>query len=945
MSIETQKIIWKDDEEVSKTEVDKPTIDELIAGVSRLIPVKDALYKVVGNYNTEGTLNEPDPDHKAVMKADMITTYYDYNADTSAADAATQWQYLLDGRFAEHVNGLFYSKGLAGGEFTDVKWTSASENLDYSNSLVTLSTLGSVLSGLTTQNIPYIRYGDPGSNGQGAAATGVTGIVRGYVDTSDSFYSYHYSAGIATVEGSSTWIPGYSGTGTTPVYWNTTDSKVGNALVTVNALTGYATGKNALNTVLSQNVPYAASSDTTSVGAMGITGVMRGYNEADATFYSLTYSSGTATAAQKAPGYTGDSPAATQTKWEFTDSKLNNALVTVGALKDYVAANATAGSATTVMANWVWGSADELSESSTDLAIDRFYVAEGKAGNYNDYSRWTWQDLGGTNAKFMSYNDHTKAASTVNVNADSYSRAVLSAHAIANILGDAMTQSIPSMPLPAAGNTTVPTMGISGIARKYEKDSNTWYSVTYTMTGNTWKTAWKPGTTFDPYNLPANFNLRAYNSNTSTDANTNNALVTVGALKDYVAARTWGGATVYEFVIDPSNSSPSTAVTYPAGCQNERFAPAGMDFASDKWRYGDWENAFFMPTPVILKLDGTELCELNPNDYTLKKGGGASGIADLATEGNAMMRWPQVWWKFEYEGRLMHVYVADRQVNETFHCYTHYNKNGVLKDFIYTMIYQPCKDTEHLGASTDKPILRSMSGQTIATNNSGTNEILWAENNNTLQITANWSLMDYGMLQMIEWLAVLIGKSLDTQTIFGQGRSASGNELQTTGDLDKKGLFYGKNNNATSVKVFGMENIFANYWKRINGLCYSTTQGFKYKLTETTLDGSTKNGYAKAGDDTSTAGYLTDVGTLTGTTGSYISGYVLTPRGIFPKIISGTQTTYIPDGVWFAGTASFAYFGGCYLAGLLCGFFALALDHAVSHAGVNVGPTLSCKPL
>ena len=295
----------------------------------------------------------------------------------------------------------------------------------------------------------------------------------------------------------------------------------------------------------------------------------------------------------------------------------------------------------------------------------------------------------------------------------------------------------------------------------------------------------------------------------------------------------------------------------------------------------------------------------------------------------------------------MHVYVADRQVNETFHCYTHYNKNGVLKDFIYTMIYQPCKDTEHLGASTDKPILRSMSGQTIATSSGASDGMVWAQNNGE-----GWNYMDYGMVQMLQWLAVLIARSLDLNAIFGGGRninvSSPVNVNLTTGEFDKKGLFYAKDNSRTSgMKAFGMDNLLGNAWKWINGCAFASNLRFRYKLTETTLDGSTKNGYATDTSDAQLAGYLEDV-PLTYNSGSgAIKRIVLNERGIFPVAISTDASNPVfqhPDGFYFVNKNGFAcWFGGWY--GGRGGFFTAAINHPANFTHQDHGHSLAYKPI
>ena len=394
-------------------------------------------------------------------------------------------------------------------------------------------------------------------------------------------------------------------------------------------------------------------------------------------------------------------------------------------------------------------------------------------------------------------------------------------------------------------------------------------------------------------------------------------------------------AIIYEFTINPNDSNPATRVSYPAGCVNENFTPAKMNFATDQFEYGDWEHAFFQPRPVMVKFNGQVDYELYKDDYTLKSDGYTpSDVANTSYAGNAMIAFPQVWFKYEMDGPLMHVYVSNKQVDESYHCYTHYNKLGVLVDEIFIMIYQPAKDTAWRGTTTD-PLMRSISGTTILTNNSGTNEILWAENTNKKATGANWSLWDYGMFQMINMLLTLMGRSTDCEKTYGCGRYSGANSK--TGEADKKGMFYGTSGNGM-LKIFGIENCYANYWKRCNGCCYSTTDGLRVKLTETTIDGSTVQGY-----NTDGTGYVHNTGTFTGSSGGYISQATLNENGIFPTVASGSATTYFCDGLWWAN-GGFAIVGGSYDNGSLAGCFTVVLDGAVSFSSSYRGGSLSCKP-
>ena len=70
---------------------------------------------------------------------------------------------------------------------------------------------------------------------------------------------------------------------------------------------------------------------------------------------------------------------------------------------------------------------------------------------------------------------------------------------------------------------------------------------------------------------------------------------------------------------------------------------------------------------------------------------------------------------------------------------------------------------------------------------------------------------------------MLIGKSTNTQTVFGNGNmqsyvSDSNTGVVAAGTLNAMGMFFGYNANNKAVKVFGMENLWGNVWKIENGI-------------------------------------------------------------------------------------------------------------------------------
>lgn len=401
----------------------------------------------------------------------------------------------------------------------------------------------------------------------------------------------------------------------------------------------------------------------------------------------------------------------------------------------------------------------------------------------------------------------------------------------------------------------------------------------------------------------------------------------------------------YGFEIDGSESNPSSAVTYIADAVG--FTPAAMNYGTNAFDYGSWEDAFFMPRPCMLKSDGTVDYYLDPDDYTKKEDGTASDIANTAYDGNAMMEWGRnrckIWIKIQpsSDRHSAKVWIADNQVDSKFHDYSFHNCKGESAEHFYTPIYN---------GSVISSKMRSLSGQTVSKTLTGTAEITAAKANNP-STDELWNIECFADRVLINMLLILMGKSLDTQTVFGQGANSGGseavNDTFTTGVHDTKGLFYGTNSGAVSantfgncVKVFGMENYYGFQWRRTNGLILNNG-ATKYKLTYGTEDGS-----ATAGYNTDGTNYKDASVTPSGTSGGYISAAIFTEDGMFSDTMSGSASTYFCDGAWFnnSGVRS-ALFGGPSIHGAGVGAFYLRLDNTVSTADWAFGASVSCKPL
>ena len=283
------------------------------------------------------------------------------------------------------------------------------------------------------------------------------------------------------------------------------------------------------------------------------------------------------------------------------------------------------------------------------------------------------------------------------------------------------------------------------------------------------------------------------------------------------------------------------------------------------------------------------------------------------------------------------VYIANEQVDSGYHDFPYIDHRGRHQEHFYMAAYN---------SSTISNVLRSISGQTTTKTKSlsGTTEISYAEANGT-----GWSTEHAGQVMLINFLLMLIGKSTNTQSVFGEGLHTSGSESVNnsfpTGIHNAKGLFYGTNSGAAAtytnaVKVFGIENWYGFQWRRYRGDILDSGV-LKIKLCYGTEDGSTTHNF-----NTDGTGYRTVTnGAPSGTSGQYISQMTFDDGGMYAKTANdsdaGTNKAYC-DGYWFAGSGvRFALRGGVSYDGSLVGAFSVYRNGVVSNAAWSFGAAVS----
>ena len=392
---------------------------------------------------------------------------------------------------------------------------------------------------------------------------------------------------------------------------------------------------------------------------------------------------------------------------------------------------------------------------------------------------------------------------------------------------------------------------------------------------------------------------------------------------------------IYGFCINQDEADPDDRVVYLKDAVG--MTPASM--GSTSFNYGSWQDVFFMSKPCMLKYDGTVDYYLDPNDYSKKIDGTPSDINDPDYNGNVMVEWPLIWYKFEYSSgnRNCYFYVSNKKVDDTYHCYCNYDSDNNIIEHFYNAAYN--------GTGTER--LRSLSGVQLTPangngNTAGAVEVERAVANNTTDKIEWYTdvLSDY---QLITMLLVLISKSTDIQAKFGRGLDTgvqSTKEAYVTGALNNKGLFWGDTVNGTSaVKVFGIENFYGCVWHRVAGMVGTTNYKYKVKLTHGTIDGSTAEGFNSDG-----TGYI-DLNINQPSDIGYIKYCTFTDYGFVPTDTTGSSTTFYADYDYNYRGTGYLMMGGRVGADVSSGPFYVSLGNDFGVSSWHISAFLSCKPL
>lgn len=366
------------------------------------------------------------------------------------------------------------------------------------------------------------------------------------------------------------------------------------------------------------------------------------------------------------------------------------------------------------------------------------------------------------------------------------------------------------------------------------------------------------------------------------------------------------GVVLFGYRINETDPVPSSRVEYLPFTDNAFYDPCVMDFVSDEFNWGSWERAFFIPKPCALLYNGTVDYYLNPKNFTLKEDGTTSDVRSTAYGGNFMCEFPAIFVKVYKENNYINVLFSNVKIDDDFECWSCKKSDGTYAEHFYLPMFEGTNVNNVLRsvATNGKPT-GGLNAETEATyamaNGTGWNTTLWADE----------------MLMML--LFPLLFKSTDSQSVLGYGGSSSTSALTVNNDAAiTKGLMYGTSaGSAYGVTYLGLHNWYGHRWRRPNGLM-NDNGNYKFKMTHSTIDGSSVNGFNRSG-----SGYISSGIVPPTASQSYINRYQpIGKYGIVPQATSGSSTTFYCDGMWTNnGQLDQLILGGTVAYGAICGAF------------------------
>lgn len=260
---------------------------------------------------------------------------------------------------------------------------------------------------------------------------------------------------------------------------------------------------------------------------------------------------------------------------------------------------------------------------------------------------------------------------------------------------------------------------------------------------------------------------------------------------------------IYGVKIDTLNSNPATALTYTDNAIG--FTPALGN--NEIFNAGSWADKFpFNAIKPCLFLNGVVNYYLNPNNYAQKIDGVTASDIISGIDGDVMIEFPKVYWKFETIGTDIYIRYSNFKIDEGYKCLGH--TSGIVEhDKLYISAY--------LGYNLASQ-LRSLSGFSPSSHS--------LHNFRVYARAIGAEVMNHFQYLMLQILFVVMFKNINSQGVFSSGYTTGNVVSAVTGLTNEKGLFYGSISLVLQNKFCGIEDFYGNMDQVLDGIYYDANR-------------------------------------------------------------------------------------------------------------------------
>lgn len=200
-----------------------------------------------------------------------------------------------------------------------------------------------------------------------------------------------------------------------------------------------------------------------------------------------------------------------------------------------------------------------------------------------------------------------------------------------------------------------------------------------------------------------------------------------------------------------------------------------------------------------------------------------------------------------------------------------------------------------------------------------------------------YQLQDYSMTVLYNFLCMTYYKTANIQTVYGGRTSAvsSWSSASATGTTDPIQGLNGWNTVTDCVKMLGIENPYGNVNKWIDGIVFSKTNVYMFRLPHNYSDSTTgANSFGVARP--SSNGFITAL--KPGTTAA-------TKSFVYPSAVGGDANSYLGDQAYYLDTGTVLCVGGYWSYASFAGLWCLYGNAVASSSDTFIGARLSFRPL